>query len=775
MDGSADRQGQMNAAMLTGFRDELVREAGVVTPGVDETPYIQFAIEALTRDRDTGYSANDSLSSDETISAAREIPDQDLGYYQPMPTSPFNTRQPLDSPLPVHFQHDRLQEESTKSKPLALAAYNTTRPLDDIPLTSDYAWHPDDMDDSIGRSNHAGKGNSRPVHRSEAVPMDRDYMTDPAGIKKANGFPPIHYRPWILRPASFILLMVLCVLMLAALVFCGVYSELNSGFVAYHGSIYGGQYFLFRILPQLLAACVLIYAQCIITTVFRILPFVRLASRNEDDRYRAIYMDLYPRSFLWPQLIDRWQIWMPIFVTWLANLTLPLQSSLFTVILVNGTWTWATVQGVVWTLVGLYVALIGSTGVLLLAWARIETTGLLWDPRSIADSIVMLSDSNIAPHYKGTELAGHRSTIGFALRHRPVERLGYWAWRDGRPGFWYGIHTAEQHQSKPSRGVGLSENIHEKIVNDKSAASGYDTHRDLEASAHNASVRYRYLPWCLRTNQLILFCTAAFILLLALFIVSFLPATHISSGFHPWLSAHPGPGAFSAADFLYSFLPSLVGLVLYLLFQSLDQSVRILQPWAAMADPRGAPAGESILADYAACLPGQSTIHAIRNGHYRVAAISALSTLFVLLPVLGGGLFMALTDPKTGDVRMFPNVPAYAVLLALLVLYLAGLVGLLPYRHEFGMPHGVGCLAETIGFLMSGELRAEGAFKGVRTRAEMVRRLVGRGEDRWVFGIGSGGGEAEGELLGVRRVARYTEKRRVRKSQIRRGGRYGHS
>ncbi len=58
--------GAPNAAMFSDFKDDLAREAGVVTPGVDDTPYIQYAIESLTRDRDTEYSANPSSGFSDT-------------------------------------------------------------------------------------------------------------------------------------------------------------------------------------------------------------------------------------------------------------------------------------------------------------------------------------------------------------------------------------------------------------------------------------------------------------------------------------------------------------------------------------------------------------------------------------------------------------------------------------------------------------------------------------------------------------------------------------
>ena len=218
-------------------------------------------------------------------------------------------------------------------------------------------------------------------------------------------------------------------------------------------------------------------------------------------------------------------------------------------------------------------------------------------------------------------------------------------------------------------------------------------------------------------------------------------------------------GRFSPADFLYSLVPSLLGLLMFLSFQSLDISLRVLQPWAELQAQEGrydggARPGPSLLADYAACLPVQSSWHALRNGHYRAALVSLLATVFVFLPVLSGGLFMALTQPD-GTVKMFVNKPLYSVVLALLVLYLFALISLLPGRDHLRLPHGVTCLAEIVGFCAGAA--PDDAFRYVRDRANLERQLGADREPdaqpRWLFGVGAG----RDERLGLRRARRYTE------------------
>ncbi|KAH8885685.1 hypothetical protein GQ53DRAFT_659580 [Thozetella sp. PMI_491] len=752
--------------MLPDFRDDLAREAGIVTPGVDDTPHIQFAIEALTRDRDTGYSANASSSSGSERPLDPFVDDRGLGYYHPRAAAAPQHRYP--PPIPARPPQAHMADEAAvprqprQSEPFFMK-------LDAFRMDTG-SVHSADQDVS-----QKWPGGHRPIAPHEWLPVDRDAVTDPQLVEQTHGYGGLHARPALLRTPALFGLMALCLLMIAALVLAAVYSQLHSGLTGYV-STYGGIYFVFRILPQLAGAVVLLYAQCVVAAMFRILPFARLASRNLSDRKDAIFEDLYPKSFLWPQLVGTWQVWVPILVTWLVNFTIPLESALFTVILVNDVWVWAAVQGVAWTLVALYLALFVSTAIVWRYWDKVGRTGLLWDPRSLADVITMVSDTNIADDYRGTQMAGTRDTMVFKLKRRADDRLGYWTWRDGRPGFWYALgNTMDDANFVPvpdhMKGVEmLKEHEKQAAVARLGLLAG---EHDAEDLARSPGIRYRYLPWCMRNNQLLYFVVTATVLLVALFVVSFLPATHVTAGFLPALSAAPTPGAFSAADFLYSFLPSLLGMVMFLLFQSLDQSLRILQPWAALANPRGAPAHESLLADYAACVPLQSAYRAFGNGHIRLAAVSFLSTLFILIPVVAGGVFMALTTAG-GQVRMFPNVPAFSILLALLVLYLVGLVVMFPGRQALRLPHAVTCLAEMISFLMNDDLLSDPAFKLCRTRDEMLDKMgAARGapesQPSWTLGFGSENGPDA--IFGVRRVRRFTEKRKVRKSQIRRGAR----
>lgn len=63
------------------------------TPGVDETPYIRFAIEQLTRDEELMGRARQGSISSLDYPIERIIPDEGLGYYTATATAPVTAPQ----------------------------------------------------------------------------------------------------------------------------------------------------------------------------------------------------------------------------------------------------------------------------------------------------------------------------------------------------------------------------------------------------------------------------------------------------------------------------------------------------------------------------------------------------------------------------------------------------------------------------------------------------------------------------------------------------------
>ncbi|POR34203.1 Uncharacterized protein TPAR_05610, partial [Tolypocladium paradoxum] len=707
-----------NASRMGAFKDDLAIASGKITPGVDDTPFIQYALEALTRERGS--------------SSTQQVPFSNPG------------RQVYDPQTPRRIPDEELAFAAvTRPEPTYGGGQQHgagTRFLDPVPAMA-------------GNATASGEPPSPPTPTpttggplsDQWIAVDKDTLQtiDPRG----RTYPPLTFKPRILGPFSMMTLMILCLSMMAALIFSDRFSDQNAGLTPYPGTIYSGQYFVFRILPQLLAAIILIYAQSIVTASLRILPFAIMAKDDPRERYLALFQDLYPTSFLRPQLVGPWQLMVFDLATWSAAFTVPLQSAAFTCIYVKDKWVWATTQGVVWALVGLYAFLFVSATLLMAFWFG-QWTGLRWDIRSIADLIPLLNRTNTMRSYKRRTLFESQLDFKTQLRDRWFDRLGYWQTEDMLSGgIWHSIGTSAM---PPDHGP-------ETEVEEGKRRS-YDLSIGSQDLANVGPGGGSYLPWCLRDGPLILFAITTGALLLALLIVSFLPQTRLDDGFIPKLAAKPDHAAFSAANFLYSFLPSLVGMVLFLLFQSLDQSLRIVQPWGDLVQVDGATARRSILADYAACLPLQATWRALANGHWRVAVTSLVAVLFVSIPVLAGGLFMALTTDE--QVRMFPSMPVFGVLLSFLFLYVGCLWLLVPRRRQFLLPHAVTSAAAIISLCSADDLVQDAAFRAVRSHRDLEVRLgVGRDDPReesvWFFGLSPGRDE---QRLSVRRMKRFTEK-----------------
>lgn len=697
-----------NASRMPNIKDELALAAGKVTPGVDDTPYIQYALQALVGGQSTSFPSHLVSGSSDGYSERYE------------PTRGFDESAGYTSPT----RQDRGARENARPAPHR----GSPSPVQQLPRRSTASFDP------------TGASSSRWVPVSKNMQKD----LDPHG----RTHPPLTFKPRILRAFSMAILAILILLMMAALIFSARYSYEHSGLTPYPGSIYSGQYFLFRILPQLLASIIFIYAQSVVSASLRVLPFAAMASEDPRVRYMALFQKLYPTSFLLPQFVGPWQFKLFDAATWLAIFTIPLQSAAFTCIFVHQKWIWAPVQAVVWALVGLYGILFLATVNLMIYWL-VQWTGLAWDVRSIGDLLPLLNRSNVMTSYRRNDLAENANVFKSQLRDRWFDRLGYWKAEDVTTGgIWYAIGAPPDEDARFASG-----SMGKKVSNDTSV--------DLKEASYAAieTARGKYLPLCLRNGPILISVAVTLLLLVALVVVSFLPQTRLESGFLPRLSAEPDRNAFSPADFVFSFVPAMVGMLFFLQFQVIDLSLRTLQPWADLYDVNGSLAQRSLLADYAACLPLQSTWRALRNGHWRVAAVSLLATLFIFIPILGGGLLMALTAPDR-IVRMYPSMPVFGVLLAFLFLYVGALALMVPHRNQFLLPRPITSIAGIISLCSAEELTQDAAFRSVRGRKDLENRLgVGRDDARdessWFYGIVPGKDE---HRLSVRRMNDFTEK-----------------
>lgn len=687
--------------------------SGPPTPEIDDTPYIRFAIEQLTRDEDVRAAQGPSSeNSSDSYPVERIIPNH-LRDDHIQPGS-IHTREELA----LARKHRSSPDPESQSPPERLFRYNATRPLS--------------------------------YSSEDQVAVNPDIFIPVEPPSPSSRYPDLMFVPTILRPLSMMTIALLCVLMIVAIMFCAIYSTYHSGLVAWAGGIHGGRYFVFSILPQMLAAVLWMAIQEVMRASRRILPFTLMAMDDAESRSKGLFLNLYQKSLLWPKWDGPLSINVANFFFWLSIFTIPLQSCLFSVIPSDGTWRWTAVQGVSWTLVAIYTLVLTGVSMTAFFFYR-RTTGLMWDPRSLADLIALLPRSNGLRDYPGTDFMRSKGELRNRLRERS-DRLGYWRTPNRAQGIFYCLGEEGTSTRKYSLEGGK---LHEKPAGDiffPYRQSDVQRAIALQNEPYHDEVRFRHIPWYFRDTFMILWSVSAFILLLALIIVSFLPSTAIRKGFAPHVSAVPIAQGFSPADFLYSFIPSILGLLLYLVFQPLDVSLRQLQPWALLSQQDGGTAEQTLLSDYAHLSPLACSWSAIRKGHYRVALMSLLSFAFILIPVLAGGLFFALTTPSD-EVRMIPNLPAFYITLTLLILYLVALLVLIPNRQRMHLPHAVDCLAEIFSFVYNGQMLDDASFRAPRTRQDLVTRLLSMREGgkvpRYKFGYNEG--RDKREWIGIER------------------------
>lgn len=698
------------------------------TPNTDDTPFIRFAIDQLTRDEEarrearraqqleSGQQPTNSQSSEE-YSVERIIPDGD----RYIPTRPTRAELAL------------IRKHRSTPGPGRLFGFNATRPLSTPPTDDEHRFPILSLQAPY-------------THQTHSDNQDAEIFIPTQPPQTTKRFPELRFLPKILRAFSILALIALCLLMSAAIMFSAIYSNYHEGLYEWSKGVYGDRYFIFGFLPQILGAWIFLYAQYMLGALTRIMPYVLMAMEDSEPRTNALFLEAFPRHMFWPRWDGAMMIDIGCSCLWLSIFTIPLQSCLFSVILVEGIWKWTAVQGIAWTLVAIYICMCMGL-VLIGAFFFRRTTGLLWDPRSLADLIALLPRSNSLREYPGTEIMKTRKEIRTRLVDRS-DRLGYWRTPSPAQGIFYSIGET----GAPIRRYTLEGGKVERKVGTGSSAPDLEENR---SSLHDSATRYRYIPWFLRDTFVILWAVTALFLLLALIIVSFLPSTAIRQGFPPLVLADPDDSGYSAANFLYSFIPSLIGMILYLLFQPIDMAFRKLQPWAELSNPSGVSAEKSLLLDYTAALPFQCTFSALAKGHYRIALFSLLSLLFIILPILSGGLFFPLTT-STGEVRMLPNLPSFYICLTLLILYFLALLLVIPKRKPMYLPHATDCLAEIISFVHSSNVLEDAAFSAPRSKTDLVTRLVSmeahfRGEEvRYAFGVGLGRGEKE--VLGIERL-----------------------
>ncbi|OGE54249.1 hypothetical protein PENARI_c006G05551 [Penicillium arizonense] len=710
-----DRVAQISAKSDGTGSDETARRvpsdyAGPApTPGLDDSPYVRFAIDQLTQDRARGVSRQDSLS---TTTTGDEYPnnqlvwDEGLGYFT-------RTRTPLRTP--IRHETPPVRPSYTSPSPQALP--------------------------------------QRPV----SVDPESFVAVEPP--EQGLLYPPLNYLPVVLRPWALALTIFCCLLMIAGVVFCNIWSHRHQGIWDYQGQG-GGHYFVLQFLPQILAAPIIIWSFVIQAAVYRTAPFSMMAA----ERQKGLVIQALPilsKSFVFPDF-SHFKHGEPLFgfslfTIWLHNFfAIPLLSCLFQakyyIIDGEGVWRWAAVESVGWTLVALYGVLTIGMVLLFLRFLR-SWSGLMWDPVSLADLISLIQRSNILHDFERSETL---PTVRDSLDPR-VLRLGYWR-LSSKPEVFYGIgevdapvRTPSLHQTGKSREKqphGLA-----KVCVDLEHQGNDPDPSDN--SLYSPFARYRWTPWFLRKISVFIWAAIVFALFIAFVAVSFINDA-IKGGFPPKLPTLPSTSAFSSSNFLYSFVPALIGNVLFLAWQPIDVYFRALQPYVELSSPSGASAEQSILLAYPSCYPIQVTILALLNRHFKVAWISLMCLISLAIPILAGGVFIALWYPSHDDIRISALMPAFYALIAFCALYAISFLVIWPGRRRY-LPHDITTLADMMSYLYQSPLLSDKILREPRSKTDLVTRLiVAPPSDRHLpfYGFGIYVGRDGKEHLGIDRFHR---------------------
>ncbi|KAE8342875.1 hypothetical protein BDV24DRAFT_129859 [Aspergillus arachidicola] len=673
------------------------------TPGMDDVPYIRFAINQLTREEDPHSLRRPSSVASEDYPAERLIWDEGLGYFIRSPEA--NNTPPAQQPLLQHHS-------------------------------------PEPVDRSL----------------QESVEPEAFVAVEPP--KDSLLYPRLDYVPCVLRPWALTAVILCSLLMIAGIVFCNVWSQGHQGFWDYDGQG-GGRYFVVQFLPQILAVIITIWTFVIQAAVYRTMPFAIMASERKLGHVLHRLPTL-SQNFLVPDFSQFRHgeplVGLSLVLIWLSNMiSLPLLSCFFQAkwffIDGRGTWRWTAVQDVGWTLVAMYGLLTVALVFLVFRFVRTRS-GLMWDPVSLADLVSIIQRSNILRDFEQSEIL---PDVGDSLNPR-VLRLGYWQ-LSNREATFYGIgevaaplgnpslHLGEKSREKQPYGLSrVSYDLEQRIGEGK---YGFDEHM------YSPSVRYRWAPWFLRDTFIVAWTVTIGALFIAFVLVSFIHDA-IKGGFPPRLPTLPSPKSFSSSNFLYSFIPALIGNVLFLAWQPIDVYFRALQPFVSLSLPEGAPADQSLLLSYPSCFPFHVTVLAVLNKHYKVAWISFMSVASAAIPILAGGVFIALNYPSQSEIRIAALMPAFYAMVAFCALYTVSFLCIWPGRRRY-LPHDISTLADQISFLYQSPLLSDKILREPRSKADLVTRLVMAppgDRDHPMYGFGIYVGRDGKEHLGIDRFHR---------------------
>ena len=755
---------------------DVERGEGGVTPGHDDAPFLRFALDQLTRDEEVrgsrtypgavpgAYPADAAPSTSAAAKSAgglRIVQDERAPPVQPSqardqgePIQPYEAR---DHGQPIQPYEARDPQGGTSDGGAGIgagAAAAGAAVLGAGALAAGAAYASNRDEEQRVPPSQQWPDPSRPF--DQPPPRDPRHVIN--RLRSPDLFIPVSnegrhhaaldFLPGILRPVSLIVFILIVLVVLALLLACAIWSLVHKGIFNY-GTFGDSKYFIFEYLPTMLGMLILYWLFQIQVAAYRIAPFIAMASRSPRSWEEGAKLPMYPKTFLLPYFghlrASQGVMGFFVLVCWLQIWTIPLLASSFNVFFFGsnstGLWKWTATAGLVWIVIGFYILLIIAIIMLMLWLRRQHNTGLRWDPRSLADMIVILERSNaLSSSYEDDE-----------IRH-DAPRLGYWRTSRGGTEVFHSYGVAD----KPARRYSLdgasgriiekpSPRLPEEHQEPKSRFSSHD--EDLSREQRNSREKMlpkllsaddsaasggRAIPWFLRPSAALLWVIVAFVLLLAFLIVSYLPSTSVSNGFKPLVPAPVNAWGYSATNLLYSFVPALLATICFLGLLDIDYAYRRLAPYSALLADEGELAEKSLLLSYPADLPGVVTASALANGHIRVALLSLASLITTALPILGGGVFFAQFDVPTQAIIISAHMPAFYALTAFVALYAAAIWVAFPWDKRSreidpALPRANKTTRwrDIVALFRSSRLLDDVAFRNPDSKTQLVTRLLG--------------------------------------------------
>lgn len=711
----------------------------------DDTPYIRFAIDQLTRDEEVRGSRKypGEGSGGQAYAGATVQPVQagDQQRIQTRDQQPMQTRD--QQPVKTRDQQQG-GESNTYGAGIGAAIAGG--------LAAGAA--------AIGLSRSSDRDEEHQQQPSEQWPepsrpfderLPRPSNEYPARDRGPNLFIPtsddedyrerLDFMPGILRTIPLILFLIVLLAFLALLLLCAIWSLVHHGIFDY-GSFGDSKYFTFEYLPTLLGMLLFIWLVQIEVAVYRIAPFIAMSSESPRSREEGAHLTIYPQTFLLPYFghfrARQGVVGFFMFASWLQIWSIPLLASSFNVHFygsdTSGRWRWLATTGVIWVAIGLYLILFVAV-VALFFYLRGSGrhTGLKWDPRSLADIICLLERSNALSMTEDDQ-----------LRYE-APQLGYWRTSRGGPEVFQTYGVAHKSARRYSLENGR---IREKVAMPPEPKSRFSDLDDMDMGKEQRHSREKMLPkhvssdeesdvtggqavpWFLRLSAALLWIIMAIVLLLAFLVVSYLPSTQVANGFAPAVPSAVNLLGFSGTNFLYSFVPALLAMIAFIGLLDIDYAYRRLQVYVDLLDAEGRLAEESLLLSYVADLPGFAIASALANKHWRVAILSHGALIGAALPILAGGVFFAQFYVPGQTIRVYAHMPGFYALTVFTAVYAFTYLAVYPGRGmrdlDRELPYDNACLnfADMVGLVQQSKMLDDVAFHAPISKIDLVTRLL---------------------------------------------------